>query len=291
MLTTTRPVHQRAMSHSRHFLAPSTAPWRASAPGPVHRCTHARKTLKKSQLVAISRAPITPCRLPNRSHMSLRRSEIGSDQRISDQPRSLVRLPPAFVARRIPTVVHLPESPKHHGQSITERRGNQQSPRGRRTRRGAVAPYPPWCAALPINSASMAHSSIFPVATRVASCHNAHQIQDLHTRITKRVTSWQMRSSVLSSNPREFATRASLVTSLMLPGPCRKVSQRVANFGPNGVGVSAHHPQPGCSCLLIAETIRRNASRLGQLIAKLGYLQNVKRPARGKGIASDSNDV
>jgi len=55
---------------------------------PVNTC------LKNAQIVAISRTPVPPYELPNRIHMSFRRSEIGSDQCISEEPRSLCDYPP-----------------------------------------------------------------------------------------------------------------------------------------------------------------------------------------------------
>jgi len=84
MLTTTTPVHQRAMSHSRHFLALGRRlglPVRL-ARTPVYRCW------KNAQIVRLCPTPVAPSNLPNWIHMSFRRSEIRSDQRISEEPKT-----------------------------------------------------------------------------------------------------------------------------------------------------------------------------------------------------------
>jgi hypothetical protein len=78
------------------FPCPSMAPWPAGAPGSVHWCTDAGKD---AQIVRRNPAPATPYKLPNWIRMSFRRSEIESDQCISEEPRSLAGLPPSFVRR------------------------------------------------------------------------------------------------------------------------------------------------------------------------------------------------
>jgi len=89
MLTTTPPVNQPATSHSRHFLAPRGCRGQRVRPRTqVYECS------KNVEIVAFSRTAITPYKLANWIHMSLERSEIGSDQGICEQPKSWCDYPP-----------------------------------------------------------------------------------------------------------------------------------------------------------------------------------------------------
>jgi len=84
MLTTIPPVHNEPRA-----AADISLPLDGALAG---RCARPRTLvyicLKNAQIVRHNPAPVTPYKLPNWIHMSFRRSEIRSDQCISDGPKT-----------------------------------------------------------------------------------------------------------------------------------------------------------------------------------------------------------
>jgi len=76
---------------------------------PVYGCW------KNAQIVRNSPAPLTPSKLPNWIHTSFGRSEIGSDQRIFEQPKSRSDYPPRLSDHDFVTVFTYFRGPSDQG--------------------------------------------------------------------------------------------------------------------------------------------------------------------------------
>jgi len=191
----------------------------------VHRCS------KNAQIVAISRTPITPYKLPNWIHMSFRRNEISSDSASPRNQEAWCDYPPRLSHDDFRPMFTYLIHPPLLGRADLRRPGPSSNPRDGMTLDDAN------------DAGKHARCVISSSSLRNVARHHHGRVVSIARIPTVAQENLHPRDPMADEvfgpdrHPRQFATRPSLIASLMLPRPCRIVSHRVATFGQNGVCV------------------------------------------------------